>query len=332
MQLKLPTKTPLGLYPLRLATRRGLSNLRLLAVDDLPQMVDNDKNTSRENAQPIPLPCAVTGRCDAEKADYYKITVTAGQRLSFDVLGRRVGSPIDPQMAIYHAKTMRELAFDNDSPGCQGDPRIHYLFKEAGDYLIEIKDVLNRGGPDYVYRLRVGDFPLATVPVPMAGRRGTKATVHFAGPAVEGVGPVDVAVPADPAVAAVWLAPKGPSGLYGWPVALALSDHDELVETEPNNERAKANRLPVPGGITGRFQQSDDTDYYVFTAKKGQKLQIVAHTLDLYSPTLVYMVLKNAKTGADIAKNNPQAAAPADQRIDFTAARRRRLCCWRCST
>ena len=318
VQLTLPPGTPLGLYPLRLATKRGLSNIQLIAVDELPQIVENDKNNSRETAQPLPVPCTVTGRCDAEKADYYKVAVTAGQRLSFDVLGRRLGSPMDPQMSIYHGKTMRELAFDNDSPGCQGDPRISYTFKEAGDYLIEIRDVLNRGGAGYVYRLRVGDFPLATVPVPMAARRGTKAKVQFAGPYVQGVGPIDVAVPTDPAITAMWVAPKGPSGLSGWPVTLAISDHEEVVEAEPNNERTKANRIPVPGGITGRFQQSDDTDNYVFAAKKGQKLQIAAHTLELYSPTLVYLVLKNAKTGADIAKNNPQAAAPADQRIDFT--------------
>jgi len=169
-----PSDTPLGLYPLRLATARGLSNVRLVAIDELPQVVENDKNNSRESAQPIPVPSAVSGRADAEKADYYKITVSAGQRLSFDVLGRRLGSPIDPQLTIYHDKMHRALAFDNDSPGCQGDPRLSYTFKEAGDYLIEIKDVLNRGGPDYVYRLRVGDFPLATTPVPMAARRAAR--------------------------------------------------------------------------------------------------------------------------------------------------------------
>jgi hypothetical protein len=319
IQVKLPADTPLGLYPLRLATRRGLSNVRLVAVDDLPQVVENDKNNAKESAQSIQVPCAVSGRADAEKADYYRITVGAGQRLSFDVLGRRLGSPIDPQLAIYHGKTLRELAFDNDSPGCQGDPRLSYTFKEAGDYLIEVKDVLNRGGPDFVYRLRVGDFPLATAPVPMAARRGTKARVEFAGPMVNGVGPVEVAVPADPLATVVWVAPKGASGLHGWPVALAISEQDEVVETEPNNEPAKANRIPVPGGVTGRFQQSDDTDCYVFTAKKGQKLLIEAQTLELYTPTLVYMVLKNAKTGAEVAKSNPQAPPPSDQRFEFTA-------------
>ena len=34
VQLKLPADTPLGLYALRLATKRGLSNIQLLAVDE----------------------------------------------------------------------------------------------------------------------------------------------------------------------------------------------------------------------------------------------------------------------------------------------------------
>jgi hypothetical protein len=132
------------------------------------------------------------------------------------------------------------------------------------------------------------------------------------------VSPVEVAIPTAPQTSAVLVAPKGPSGLSGWPVALSISDHEELVEQEPNNEPAKANRVPVPGGITGRFAQSDDTDCYVFAGKKGQKLLLDVRTLDLASPSLVYLVLKNAKTGAELAKSNPQAAPPADQRMEFT--------------
>ena len=320
VRLEVPADAPVGVYPLRLATTRGMSNVRLFAVDDLPQIAEVDTNRKLDTAQAIPVPCVVVGRADAEVVDYFKITVAAGQRVSFDLLSRRLGSPMDPQISLYNAKTKREIAHDNDSPGSQTDPRLTHVFKEAGDYIIEVKDVLNRGGADFGYRLRVGDFPLATVPVPMAAKRGSRAKVHFAGPHVEGVQPVDVAVPDDATASVISIAPKGASGLHGWPVALAVSDLDETIEQEPNQDQPQANRLAVPGGVTGRFQQSDDTDVYVFTAKKGQKLQIEAQTLDLYSPTLVYMVLKNAKTKAELAKTNPQSPPPADQRIEFTAA------------
>ncbi len=126
-------------------------------------------------------------------------------------------------------------------------------------------------------------------------------------------------MPSDPTVNVLWVSPKGPTGLHGWPVPLVLSDHDETVTQQPNNEPKQANRVVVPGGITGRFLKGGASDYFVFAAKKGQKLAIEASTLEYYSPTLVYMSLKNAK-GAELAKTNPALAHPADQRIDFTAA------------
>jgi hypothetical protein len=319
VSLQVPADAPLGYYPLRLATTRGMSNLRLFCIDDLPQVLKVDTCKNKATPQALAVPSVVAARLDNEAADYYKVTVKAGQRLTFDVLGHRLGGPIDPQMTIYEARTGREVVHENDAPACQSDPRLTHTFKDAGDYLIEIKDVLNRGGPDYGYRLRVGDFPSATVPIPMAGKRGSKVSVVFAGQQVEGVAAVEVQVPADPLASVVWVAPKGPSGLHGWPVALAISDHDELLEQEPNNDPAKANRLPIPSGVTGRFQHADDLDCYAFTAKKGQKLRIEARTLELYSPSLVSMVLKNAKTKGELARTNEKLDPPADQRIDFTA-------------
>lgn len=318
VKIEIPATTPVGIYPVRLATTRGLSNLRLFCIDDLKQISEVDTNRNKSTPQPLPHPCVVTGKVEAESSDWYKITVKAGERLSFDVLGRRLGSDIDPQLTLYQAATGRELAHSNDAPGCQTDPRLNWTFKEAGDYLIEVKDVLNRGTADFWYRLRVGDFPLATVPLPMAVKRGQKTTIRFAGPHVAETAPIEITAPADRTITSLTVAPRSASGVHGWPVSLLLSDHDELLEQEPNSDRQKANRIPVPGGITGRLEQYEDVDTYVFAAKKGQKLAIEAQTLELGSPTLVYMVLRNSK-GAELAKANPQAAPPADQRIDFTA-------------
>lgn len=319
VKIEVPADTPVGAYPFRMATLKGASNLRVVCVDDVPQIASGGANRTKAAAQALPVPSAVHGASATEQADYYKITVKAGQRLSFDCIARRIGSAIDAQMSIYDVKNQREVAFDNDSPGCQTDPRITHTFKEGGDYLVEVKDVLNRGGPEFFYRIRIGDFPLATTPIPMGAKRGSKAKIAFAGPAIEGVAPVEVAAPSDPALKVMWIAPKGASGLHGWPVPLALSDHDEAVESEPNNDAKQANRVAVPGGITGRFQQSDDTDFYVFSAKKGQKLAIEGHTLEAYSPSLLHIVVRNAKTNAEVGKSNPQAPPPGDQRIDFTA-------------
>jgi hypothetical protein len=195
----------------------------------------------------------------------------------------------------------------------QTDARLTYTFKTAGEYLVAVRDVSYRGGEDFHYRLRIGDFPCATTALPLAVKRGGKATVRFAGPNVEGVAPVEVTAPADPMVTSLSLAPRGANGLFGWPVSVALSDLDETMEIEPNNEPAKSNRVPVPGAVTARFEQKGDIDCFVFALKKGTRHLIEAHTLEHGSPTEVYMTLHDAK-GAQVQASNPAAAA----RMDFT--------------
>jgi dienelactone hydrolase len=316
VRLEVPKDAPIGFYGLRLATRRGMSNLRLFCIDDLPQVQEENTNHARNTAQQVPVPCVVVGKADAEMSDYFKVSVQARQRVTFEVLGRRMGSAFDPQLTLYDSAG-RELpgGHSNDAPGLQTDPRLTYTFKEAGDYVVEVRDVSYRGGDDFHYRLRIGDFPCATSPLPMAAKRGSKVSVRFAGTNVEGVEPVEVEVPADPTASAVSVAPKGANGLLGWPVTLAVTDLDEAMEQEPNDEPAQANRVAVPGAVTGRFEKKGDRDHYVFAAKKGQRVVIEAQTSELHSPTEVFMVISDAK-GAKVQESNPMVAP----RIDFTAA------------
>jgi hypothetical protein len=312
VNLEVPKDAPLGFHTIRLATTRGLSNLRTFCIDDLPQIMEVDTNRAQATAQALPIPCVVVGRTDAEVSDYYKITVQAGQRVSFEVLGRRLGSGLDPQLSLIDPRSRHELAYSNDAPGLQTDPRLTYVFKDAGDYLIEVRDTKWAGGGDFHYRLRIGDFPCATTPLPMAGKRGTKQLVRFAGPQVDGVSPVEVPVPTDPLVQAVWVTPRGANGLPGWPVALGVSDLDEVLE--PEAAGAPPLRVPAPGAVTGRFLQKGEVDHYLFAAKKGQRFIIQVHTHEFYSPTEVYLVLKNA-AGATIAATNPAM----EPRLDFSA-------------
>jgi hypothetical protein len=315
VRLEVPKDAPLGFHSIRLATRRGMSNLRLFCIDDLLQILEGTTNHTPSTAQPVSLPCVVSAKADAETTDYFKFHVAAGQRLSFEILGRRLGSAFDPQLQLLDANG-RELpnAFSNDAPGLQTDARLTYTFKTAGDYLVAVRDVSFRGGDDFYYRLRIGDFPCATTTLPLAAKRGSKVSVRFAGPNVEGVAPVEVTTPTDPTVEFLSLAPRGASGLHGWPVHLALSDLEESLETEPNNEASKANRIPVPGAITARFEQKGDSDTFVFALKKGVRYSIDAQTHELGSPTEVYMTLHDAK-GGQVQANDP---AKATARLDFT--------------
>jgi hypothetical protein len=314
VKVELAKDAPLGYHFVRVATKRGMSNARIFCIDDLPQVVETGSNRDSRSAQAVPVPCVVVGKLNPEQTGYFKISVKAGERVSFDVLGRRLGGPIDPQITLLDA-TGRELpnGFSNDAPGLQTDPRLTMTFEKAGDYLIAVRDVSYRGGPDYLYRLRIGDFPCVTTAMPLAVQRGTKAKVGFAGPQIEGVAPVEIDVPVD--AEAIQVAPRGPNGLYGWPVVVPTSDLPETIETEPNDMPAQAQRLSIPGAVSGRFDKKDDTDHYVFAAKKGQRLIIEAQTIDYGSPADVVLTLRDAK-GGQVAASNP-ANAP---RLDYTAA------------
>ena len=96
-RFKLPAEAAAGASTASaLATGKGISNLRLLAVDDLPTVRKADGNSTSRKAQDVQLPAGIEGRVDAESYDYYKFHAEAGQRLSFEVLARRLGSPLDP--------------------------------------------------------------------------------------------------------------------------------------------------------------------------------------------------------------------------------------------
>lgn len=296
---------PLGFHTLRVATTKGVSNFRLFCIDELPELVETANNHSVASAQPIAVPCVIAGRADATVSDYFKFKAEAGQRLTFEVLGRRLGSMFDPQVTLYEADgTELPGGYDNDAPGRQTDPSLQYSFEKAGEYVVMVRDVSYGGGADFVYRLRIGDFPSATTPMPMAVSPGTKTTIGFAGPQAADAQPVEVSVPTAPEAARMFIAPLGKSGLHGWPVCLSIAEMPTLVEKEPNDDATKATRLAVPSGVSGAFLQKGDRDHFLFTAKKGEKVQLDVATHDLHSPADVYMVVQDAK-GKQLLAGDP---------------------------
>ena len=52
VRLEVPKDAPMGFHAVRLATAKGLSNLRIFCVDDLPQVMQKPDNHTRETAQP----------------------------------------------------------------------------------------------------------------------------------------------------------------------------------------------------------------------------------------------------------------------------------------
>lgn len=296
-QCTLPAETQVGIYGVRLYTGLGVSSVRLLMVDDLPSLNESGTNKTVEAAQVLTLPIAVDGACEAETFDYYKFTAAAGQRVSAEVVARRLGSPVDAVMRLLDA-TGRELAYSDDVGGIGSDCRFAHQFTAAGDYVIEIRDVQNRGSAAHRYRLRLGDFPLAVAPYPMGALSGSTPKLSVVGSDAGAIGAVSTSVGASAAPGARWpLGVKYPNGQGSAALDLVVSRLAEQVEMEPNDAPADGTLVMLPGAINGRLELSKDRDYYEFQGKAGTRMIFTGRTRSLGSPTDLFMRLLNADGG-----------------------------------
>jgi hypothetical protein len=287
-EVKTPAELPVGIHALRVLTDKGVSPLRFLLADDLPSVGQAGNNTTAANAQALSVPTAVDGSVANLSVQYFKFAATEGQRLSFEVLARRIGSPLDPMIRLLDAQG-RELAFSDDAAGLSGDSQLQYTFKTAGDYLLELRDIRYQGG---AYRLRIGDFPCVTVAYPLAVQRGQTAAITLAGPGTEGLAAVSVTAPTDPTIEWLPVSAKREGGTSSGFGSVQVVDRPQLVEQEPNNTAEQAQRIDLSADINGRFESKGDVDRYVFTATKDQTVVFTGVTRTLGSPSdLVLKVL-----------------------------------------
>jgi hypothetical protein len=313
-RVTLPPETPVGIYGLRLATPLGVSSLQLVMVDDLASVSDNGANKSVATAQALTAPVAVDGAAEAESYDFYKLSVAAGQRISVEVLARRLGSALDPVVRLLDAGG-RELAYSDDEPGIGADCRFVHQFASPGDYFLEVRDIRYQGGGNHRYRLRIGDFPLVNTPFPLGARKGTTPKLVAVGPAAGAVLPVNLAVPADVPDGLLPMAVKYPQGQGSAGLTLAASDAPEQVEFEPNDTPETATAIAASWSVSGRLQMPKDRDYYEFSAKKGERLVFSGRTRSIGSPSDLFLRLYNA-AGAQLAE--AEDAGADEGAINFT--------------
>ncbi len=326
-QIKVSIEPDAGLPPslqiIRISTTRGISGARVIALDKLPVVAENGQNTSKEKAQEVTLPCVVDGKIDAETARWFRFKAKKGQAVSFETIGRRLGSNLDPQLTLYDAKG-KELqgGYSNDSPGLQTDARIRYEFKEEGSFLLALRDVSWRGGADFLYRLRIGDFPMATTPFPLAVETGKPGTVGFAGPSTAAGLSAKVNAAGKPVGDTMLVGATLPGGGDpGMAVELPVSAIAEVEKSGNNHQLAQAQPITIPSAVNGRLLKRGERDYYKFAAKKGAKIAIDGTGSGPFSPTEVYLEILDAK-GGKIQKSDPggvpvlEFTPPADG--DFT--------------
>ena len=100
--------------------------------------------------------------------DIFRFAAKAGQVFEVECFGRRIRSPIDPVMNLYKS-TGEGITGNDDSRG--PDSYFRWQVPADGDYAIRVADHLNRGGPDFVYRIEFQEVkPALSVGIPRVAR------------------------------------------------------------------------------------------------------------------------------------------------------------------
>jgi hypothetical protein len=308
----------LGLHALRLRSRTGVSNLRLLAVGPFPAVEEREPNNQPSQAQSLPLNVTVEGVVQAEDVDLFVVELKQGQRLNVEVEGLRVGTTFfDPFLAIYDEQG-RELARSDDAPLLAQDCLCGLVAPADGRYWIHLRDVAYGGSGGAVYRLHVGTFPRPTAVFPPGGRPGEKLVLHWIGD-VRGEFAQEVTLPSD-GRSEVPLVPREGEEEAPSPNVLRVSDLPAVNEIEPNNEpRAATPGQAAPVALQGVVAAPNDVDFLQFTARKGQQLEVRVYARrPLRSPLDAVLAVHNAQ-GSTLASNDDAGGPDSSLRFNVPA-------------
>lgn len=236
-----------------------------LSASNFDETVEAEPNNMPAQANTVvELPTVINGRIDKPgDVDLFRVKPTAAGNLSFEIMGRRIGSRIDSFLRILDPNG-KELQANDDADG--KDSRIVFGVAANTEYLVEVRTLDRRSGGDVFYRLEIDppagpDFKLTMTPTELnVGQGGSAAvTVNVARLAGYG-GPIALRVEGLPA------------GLTASPAAIPAGAGTAMFTLTAD-----------PGAAPGAFNQIR----VVGTATiDGKSVEHVAQPVEVFQPPL----------------------------------------------
>lgn len=144
-----------GLHEVVLDTPAGKTPPVPLLVSDLPQALETEPNDTVAAATRVTLPCGLNGRIAAPgDVDHFVFAARKGQPLRFEVKARRFGtqlrSNLDSMLELLNTRGV-VLASNDDTTG--KDAALTFTPTADGDYVLRVRDLNSKGGPEWVYHV-----------------------------------------------------------------------------------------------------------------------------------------------------------------------------------
>jgi hypothetical protein len=291
-----------GMRSWRVSGAWGGTRPRPFLVGNLPEFIETEPNSLPERAERIALPVVVNGQIAGERdQDFFDFSSQAGEVVVCDVMAARIGSPLDPVIAVTDLQGKRQVV---QEVRVGGDPVMAFRAPATGHYRLHVANLGFSGGPAYVYRITMSTKPFAVHAFPPSGRIGETRdleTYTLTGASEFRAAKEKVTFPRKPG-----------AFLHRGTIPLVAGEIPVTVETDDNHSAKTAMDLTAPMAVYGRFLTGTDEDWYRFNAKKGEAFTIECQPFPADSAALPVLQLVS-EDGAVLAKAS--AVDSADRAI-----------------
>lgn len=291
-----------GVYPIRVVTSEGISNVQLFTVGAFPEFSEDESrpgalpntNDSTESAQLLPPgPLTLNGTLRGPERDIFRLRAKRGDTRVIEVEARRCGSAIDPLLEILDG-TGRVIARSEDAPLLGLDARVEVAFPRDGDYHVVVRDSRFSTQAANFYRLKVGSYSYPREVFPLGGRRGELAEVSLGTEKISvdlrnasaNVRQIFVNVPGGPAL----------------PVPFAVGDDPEVnapVDTPINS----------PVTINARLLEAGQVDRYTLRVPPGRAMTFRIQARELGTSKLMAVITARDEKGNLLGRSGDEPLA-----------------------
>jgi hypothetical protein len=191
------------------------------------------------------------------------------------------------------------VAYDDDYR-FHPDPVLLFKVPEDGQYVVEIKDAIYRGRPDFVYRITLGELPYITGVFPLGAPAGATATVKLSGWNL----PADtLTIDAQDMTPGLRPLSVRKGGMTSNTLPFSVDTLPECLEREPSDSNPAAQAVTLPVIVNGRIDRPDDWDVFRFEGRAGQEIIAEVRARRLESPLDSVLELFDA-AGSRLAFND----------------------------
>ncbi|MEC7564789.1 MAG: hypothetical protein VX738_03815 [Planctomycetota bacterium] len=288
---------PPGRYTVQCLGPKGLSSSRLLLVNELPVLNEQDVQESKAEITEVKFPVAVQGVIGAKgDIDIYRFEAEAGQVVILECWAERLDSSLRAVLQVVDDHGKR-LASNSGFFGT--DAFLPVQIPETGNYEVHISDLVFAGAETAFYRLEIHDRPRVLFTLPAAVHENQSNSLQLIGYNLGSktqstlMQSINMDVEPDQFIRKATSLPVhaqanaigvsfsnilAPNAIM--PYAVGVTDLPVVSEirdkaTDAGNDTVHgAGVLPIPVDVTGQLSRPNDRDWYQIRLRKGEVIHV----------------------------------------------------------